>query len=560
MNRDSQPNLRHHRDERQSMSNQKSRLGDTVPFWEKGMIARLLPSPGPATALATAGLAFLLYLSTLAPGLTWANHGADGGDLLAAAASNGVPHPTGYPLYTMLLQTWLALWGWIVPRSDIAWRGNLFSGFWAAVSVGITAHLVYRRLAGKRSAAWLWAAGAGLAWGSSPLLWSQAVITEVYALHAALIALLGWVLWVYSPRAAWRRALALGLVVGLGLAHHVTIVLLLPAVAYWLWSEPNRPASQTRHPGRFWLLATAGVALGLLFYLRLPVVAAGSQPPPVDWGYPQHWPGVWWLVSGAAYRRYLFAVEPSQLLAHISAWALAVSTQYTPLGFGLALVGLYHQDQHEPRLRNFGLLWVLPISIYTVGYNTLDSEIYLLPVAWMMALWLVDGLPTIADMAASYLSLPAERARRWTLGVAVLALLLLTGIRFPVYSLRQDRQAEQFVTGAAAVLEPGSLVFSSADAETFALWYGAWGSGELLAAAPGTAFINVALYQFDWYRRLMADLYPELEGVDQSPHVLLDANAGRRPIFFSEILPLVSENDLEPAGPLWRYRAEPAAP
>ena len=41
---------------------------------------------------------------TAAPGLTWAHFGADGGDLLAAAAVHGIPHPPGYPLYLLLLR------------------------------------------------------------------------------------------------------------------------------------------------------------------------------------------------------------------------------------------------------------------------------------------------------------------------------------------------------------------------------------------------------------------------------------------------------------------------
>ena len=45
-----------------------------------------------------------VYFSTLAPGLTWAHNGADGGDLLSAVASGGVPHPTGYPTYLLLAQ------------------------------------------------------------------------------------------------------------------------------------------------------------------------------------------------------------------------------------------------------------------------------------------------------------------------------------------------------------------------------------------------------------------------------------------------------------------------
>jgi len=49
--------------------------------------------PAPLAGLA----ALVLYARTLAPGLTWAHHAADGGDLLAAALTVGVPHPSGYP-------------------------------------------------------------------------------------------------------------------------------------------------------------------------------------------------------------------------------------------------------------------------------------------------------------------------------------------------------------------------------------------------------------------------------------------------------------------------------
>ena len=88
-------------------------------------------------AVAVGVLALALYLVTLAPGITWAHQGADGGELLAAAVTRGVPHPPGYPLYTILLGAWLTLIGWIAPASEVAWRGNLLSAFCGAASAGI---------------------------------------------------------------------------------------------------------------------------------------------------------------------------------------------------------------------------------------------------------------------------------------------------------------------------------------------------------------------------------------------------------------------------------------
>jgi hypothetical protein len=48
------------------------------------------------TCLALAG-----YALTLAPGLTWAHDGADGGDFATALATGGIAHPPGYPTYLL---------------------------------------------------------------------------------------------------------------------------------------------------------------------------------------------------------------------------------------------------------------------------------------------------------------------------------------------------------------------------------------------------------------------------------------------------------------------------
>lgn len=62
------------------------------------------------------------YGCTLAPSLTWANDGADGDDLISAAAALGVAHPTGYPIYLLVLRLFLLL-----PVCDLAFRANLYS-------------------------------------------------------------------------------------------------------------------------------------------------------------------------------------------------------------------------------------------------------------------------------------------------------------------------------------------------------------------------------------------------------------------------------------------------
>ncbi len=529
------------------------------------------------TMTAVTGFAFFLYLLTAAPGLTWAHHGADGGELLAAAVTNGVPHPPGYPLYIVLLQGWLWLTGILFPNTDIAWRGSLLSVVCAAGSVGVTVRVAAYFLR-KSERSWLWAGLTGVAWSVAPLPWSQALITEVYALHMLFVALLGWALFVKRRQDHW-----LLLVMALGIAHHLTFVLLLPAVLYecWFVRAVRGNGSPQRQRWRYLMLFAAAGVLAALLHIRTPLAAMAPVPSPVNWGYPDNWDGFWWLVSGKAYRSYLFGAPSSTLLARVAAWASTLTTQLTPVGLAVMLIGLANWDRQQPHLRNFSLLWLTPISIYAINYYTRDSEIYLLPVVWLSMLWFGVGLITLVAWLATEWPLwqqqwlarqgrnPATNENalagrdpssprlngQITNGIALIALvglLALTGWRWTTISARSDFRAAYFLRETIAVLEPRSIIISSADSETFALWYGAWGSGELLERYPDTVLLNYALFQFPWYRRLVAAQYPLVVGDSSSVEEILARNADR-PIFFSEALPYWPAEQMEAVGPIWRY-------
>ena len=72
----------------------------------------------------------LVYVFTLAPSVTL----EDSGELATAAASLGVPHPPGYPFWA--IATWLFIH--LVPFGNIAWRANLCSSFFGALSCAVT--------------------------------------------------------------------------------------------------------------------------------------------------------------------------------------------------------------------------------------------------------------------------------------------------------------------------------------------------------------------------------------------------------------------------------------
>jgi tetratricopeptide (TPR) repeat protein len=149
-------------------------------------------------ALAAGLLSFGIYAWTAAPNVTL----LDSGEFLVAAQHFGVPHPTGYPLWTIL--------GWafqLLPLGNAAWELALFSGVCGALAVALCAGMLtnlLRWFLGERLVGRLrWLPpivgfGYAMLFALSTSMWSQATIAEVYTLHALLVAayltlLYGWV-------------------------------------------------------------------------------------------------------------------------------------------------------------------------------------------------------------------------------------------------------------------------------------------------------------------------------------------------------------------------------
>ncbi len=156
----------------------------------------------------------------------------DDGLFLMAAASFGVAHPPGYPLYTLICHLFMQL-----PFGSPAFLGHLSSGVLGALACGAVWFCARYLGAGPVSAlaaAWIF--------GASEHVWSQAIIAEVYALNALLFfAIYALLLKAAQNEEAERdRALIWAAVLyGLSLANHWPLMglasfgLLLAAVPVW---------------------------------------------------------------------------------------------------------------------------------------------------------------------------------------------------------------------------------------------------------------------------------------------------------------------------------------
>lgn len=422
----------------------------------------------------------VIYWRGAAPGVLF----GDSGELQFAAWLAGLPHPTGYPLYILLGWAWshlLAGLGLAEPARAL----NLLSALFAALAVGVvyaaarllaavgapSSSPVAQRLAGLLAA---------LTFAFTPAFWSQALVAEVYTLHAALLALILGLALQWRSAAAERRArwlAALGLALGLGLAHHRTTVLLLPVLAAFVWVVGGRSR-------RLRSLATlaAFAALPLLLYAFVPWAAARTPYLTVELtpGQPlalvdRSPAGLLSYVAGRT-----FAGELQGIGAAVQALPNGVRRLQAELGWvGLAVaaLGLLQLAQRGPRdvlgltAGSFALLFGFNL-FYTIG----DIQVFYIGPALIASLW-VGVAVAAAEEAAPALSRLIGRSLAPTvaallgLPVAILPLALFLGHGQAV-DRHSDRQAEQWWRTLLAADPPAGAVLVTNDRdEMMPLWY-----------------------------------------------------------------------------------------
>lgn len=135
----------------------------------------------------------------------------DDGLFLLTAYFNGIAHPPGYPLFTLLSH--VATW---IPLGSIASRVHGFTAVLGALSCVCLYQVIRQLLPGTFPAL-----VASLAFGFSLAFWSQSIIADVYSLNVLIVILLLWLSLKYSVTDDTRHQQVLlnwmGLIYGLGL-------------------------------------------------------------------------------------------------------------------------------------------------------------------------------------------------------------------------------------------------------------------------------------------------------------------------------------------------------
>lgn len=418
------------------------------------------------TAAACSVLLFVVFLlvygATAAPDVL----SGDSAEFQFTAMLPGVPHPTTYPLATLMGHLATRR----VPFGTPAWRVTMVSALCAALTVALFVLLV-RRVIGK----WLPACIGALALGFAPGLWNAATLAEIYALLALLIVALALALQCvveYPARRIPAYLAPAALIAGLGCTHHgLFVVTALPlfvagcgAVIRCDGAYPSlRAAAITLASIALWfLIGTTPLIYPFVQFARFGPFDGLDYGLPryYFWGAPQSWWDVVDLLTGGEVRRGIFHFpDAASVLSVIQMVGRRLWFEFGPIGVASGVIGSVVIARSS--------VWVWRASAWvffaTLTYLLLlgpavgDAPVFTLPMLLPWALWVGVGADALTHRAQS----PRAPWRSMALIAVLVALTLGWGAtRYRVSAKQHLWLYREFATATFSMLPADAVVIA----------------------------------------------------------------------------------------------------
>lgn len=400
-------------------------------------------------------LGFGLYVHTLAPTVLPSNSG----EFQFVADILGIAHPPGYPLYTMLGKLFT-----LIPLSDVAYRVNLMSAFFASLTLVLVGRTVRRAtdsaLGGVVSA---------LALGTATTFWAQATTANTRSLTAFFTALMLFALVSYAQRQEEVYLTLFASAFGLGITHHGSLVfLILPFVAFLLVTKPETSSFTKAHlllpPASRILKPLLAFLLSLSVLLYLPIRGAMGTPfGPADITTPA---GFLNHVLARGFRGDMFYfAKPGILLERLNVLANILDFQF---GLGLliaASLGSLLMLAKDWRLLLLCGGAIVVQALVAMTYRAPETVEYLIPAYVPLAILIGYGAAGLSRLG-----------RFKALSACLMSLFLLLGVIRLAHNyssfvwLSEDRSARQYAERLMANAPSGALVLANWHWAT-PLWY-----------------------------------------------------------------------------------------
>ena len=509
-------------------------------------------------------LIFLLYFLLLGKSI----YGGDSGDLVTAAWLWGIPHPPGYPLYTFIS----SVLAHFLPFYTPAWRVGLMSSFFSALGLAVFYKLLKKIIKDK-----LICLIGVLTLAFVYPFWLYSQVAEVFALNSFFAILLTY-LFINFLRENNRRlksAITFFLVFGLALAHHQTIILLLPAFLYLAYKKKMK----NKFSKKQFIVFGLSLTVGFLFYLYPLFVCQKS--PLVCWTDPVNIKNLLKLILRTNYGTFksspILADNPVMRFSSLAVFFMLASIDFKILGLILMVLGFINVYK-----KNKDVFWLLAISLLSclffifyasfplsLDFNIATFERFLIMPYIFMSLLLALGV----DFIASYSQVIIKKIKLREInkkilikGIKMLFLIIPLGlflINFKkIKALNNDFTAEKMSQDLLAYLPKESILLLSSDTTVFDTYY----SRYVLNFRPDIKAFSWQLLPSSFYKKAVEKNFPDVfvpssEDKEISFKEFLAKNSKKHQIFISEysLTPKLDDNWM-PHGLVWQYLAKESQP
>jgi len=434
-------------------------------------------------AVITFAAPLAIYAFTLAPTIS----GDDAGELVSAAYHLGVPHPPGYPLWTLMAHVFTRL----PLAADIGRRVNWMSAVLSA-SCALLLFAIARRL--LRSP---WVASlSAIAVCVGSTVWMQSVIAKgTYGLTAFLCLLCLAVLQSWDrQRSLWKLCLFAHLF-ALGIVSHYMTLLFAPAFAYFILSAEPKILQRPRHIA---LMASCFLAGLSVFLLLIPFARAH---PPINWGNPDNLRR--WLdeVRRVQYRGLEFSERVSIHTKLLFLWNFAreFSRQLPWPWLVLVPFGWFSLFRSHRRftlmltllILSNAILLTLILHFQFTPENLERVQVYYIPSYILSAFWLAAGIEFLCDRSHVF-ALPFKRRKKrvgrspksrvpailpqryrnlTAIGLSSICVLHLVARNWRDNDMHAYYLARDYAENTMKTLPPNAITFPVGDYQTFPLLY-----------------------------------------------------------------------------------------
>ena len=314
---------------------------------------------------------FGVYLKTLFPGL---GGGGDSAKFQYVGSVLGTPHPPGYPLYVLVSFCFAQ-----IPFGSLAWRINAMSAFFATVAA-VVCVVVLRRLGMNRAISA--AVALGLAFDRA--LWAFAVRAEVYALTAALMAIVVFCAIRWQATRRERDLYAMVAIFALSLGNHLTAAAIAPALAAFVLVADRRAIRW-----RTLVISAVIVGVGLCQYGF--ILLRTAQKASYLEARASNLRELIAVMRASRFSDQIFAFSIRQLIVErVPELSHLCVLELNPLGVVLALVGLVALVLRRTTAAILLIAGAGGILFLTLNVGATDVDGFLIPS--FVLLWVVAGI------------------------------------------------------------------------------------------------------------------------------------------------------------------------